>query len=65
MMVPGFLFDLEPRPFGRVRSFGGDFCKIVEYRFGNPNIGDRAKFEFMRFEVELSWPAEFVPFEES
>jgi hypothetical protein len=47
----------------------------LEFKFGDPivipvsvrnmTVGEQAKFEFMRFEVELSWPAEFTPSEEN
>jgi hypothetical protein len=48
----------------RVRSFGRGRLEIVEYRLGNLKTGERARFEYMRFRVELSWPAKFTSLSE-
>ena len=56
----------SPRPpnekdIEQVRSFGRGLLRIVEYGLGNLNVGEQAKFEWMRFEVHVSWPGEFGP----
>lgn len=43
----------------RVRSFGRGRLRILDYRLGNLKTGEQAKFEWLRFEVEVSWPAAF------
>jgi hypothetical protein len=45
----------------RVRHFGHGRLKILDYRLTDLIPGQQAKFEWMRFEVELSWPAGFKP----
>ena len=45
----------------QVRRFGQGKLKILEYRLGDLEHGKQAKFEWMRFEVDLSWPASFKP----
>jgi hypothetical protein len=45
----------------RVRAFGQGRLCITEHRLGNLATGKRARFEHMRFEVELFWPTLFAP----
>jgi len=45
----------------RVRAFGQGLLRIVDYRLGNLKPGEQAKFEWLRFEVRLSWPAAYTP----
>jgi hypothetical protein len=61
--TPADKSSVNEKDIERVRSFGAGLLKILEYRLGNLKTGEQAKFEFMRFEVELSWPAEFAPSE--
>jgi hypothetical protein len=60
---PAAKSPINEKDIERIRSFGAGLLRILEYRLGNLKTGEQAKFEFMRFEVELSWPAEFAPSE--
>jgi hypothetical protein len=61
---PGSRQAINVEDVETVRSFGQGRLKILEYRLGNLKTGERATFESMRFEVELSWPAEYTPAKE-
>lgn len=42
----------------RIAEFGRGKLTILDYRLANLAQGQRAHFEWMKFEVELSWPKE-------
>jgi hypothetical protein len=44
----------------KVRAFGQGKLIILEYKLGNLKTGEQAKFEWMRFDVELTWPSRYV-----
>jgi len=50
-----------PEEIEQVGRFGRGKLKILDYRLGALKIGEQAKFEWMRFEVDLSWPTSFKP----
>jgi hypothetical protein len=50
-----------PEEIEQVGRFGRGKLKILDYRLGDLKIGQQAKFEWMRFEVDLSWPSAFKP----
>jgi hypothetical protein len=47
---------ISPEDVDRVRAFGRGELRILDYRLKNLKPGQQAAFEWMRFEVELSWP---------
>ncbi|MEW6440616.1 MAG: hypothetical protein AB1640_06710 [bacterium] len=46
----------SPEDIETVRRFGRGTLRILEYRLDNLEPGKQAGMEWMRFEVELSWP---------
>lgn len=40
----------------KIKRFGRGELRILDYRLGDLEPGKRARFEWMRFEVDLSWP---------
>lgn len=60
---PGSRSAVSAEDVERVRSFGQGRLTILEYRLGNLKPGERAAFQWMRFEVEVSWPAHYKPAE--
>ncbi len=39
-----------------VRQFGRGELRILDYRLTDLESGKQARFEWVRFEVDLSWP---------
>jgi hypothetical protein len=49
--------NVTPEEIEKVRSFGRGEMRILEYRLQDLEPGKRAKFTWIRFEADLSWPA--------
>lgn len=47
-----------PGEIDRIREYGQGSFVIEDYRLSEISPGDRARFEWIRFRVELSWPGE-------
>jgi hypothetical protein len=45
----------------QVKRFGRGKLTILDYRLTDPDPGEKAGFEWLRFEAELSWPASTPP----
>jgi hypothetical protein len=58
---PGSRSAPDEKDVEKVRAFGRGTLRILQYRLGNLKAGEQAKFEWMRFEVELAWPSEYGP----
>ena len=46
----------KPEEIEKIRRFGRGELRILDYKLGDLVPGKRARFEWMRFEVDLSWP---------
>ena len=53
---PGTVAGPSEKDVEAVGAFGQGRLRIVEQRLGNLEPGKQARFAWMRFEVELSWP---------
>jgi len=47
----------KPEEIEKIKHFGRGELRILDYKLGDLVPGKRARFEWMRFEVDLSWPA--------
>jgi hypothetical protein len=56
----GRTIDYPPKPeeIEKIKHFGRGELRILDYKLGDLVSGKRARFEWMRFDVDLSWPAE-------
>jgi hypothetical protein len=56
----GRTIDYPPKPeeIEKIKHFGRGELTILDYKLGDLVSGKRARFEWMRFEVDLSLPAE-------
>ena len=48
----------KPGEMEKIKRFGRGELRILDYKLGDLVPGEKARFEWMRFEVDLSWPAE-------
>jgi len=46
----------KPEEIEKIRRFGRGELRILDYKLGDLAPEKRARFEWMRFEVDLSWP---------
>jgi hypothetical protein len=49
--------ELSAQEIEREREFGPGSLRIPDYRLTNLRGAGKAAFEWLRFEIELSWPA--------
>jgi hypothetical protein len=53
---PGTTSAATKEEVEKVRSYGRGTLKILDYGLTNLKPGEQARFEWIRFEAELSWP---------
>lgn len=58
---PGATGPVTEEDIERVRRYGRGTLTILEYRLADAEPGKTARFDWLRFKVELSWPADRGP----